>query len=791
MAGSGDRMPVKPLRSHYKPDLFLHEHIDQVFTAMRGIAQWHSDKLITPEIMALCRQLSRLHDLGKGSAAFQEYIKNPNSYSHPRIEKSHTCFSFFLTLALARSEKRDLMDTLLLSAAVYGHHKGLPFLPDRHGQGGEKSTLDQFASGRTLARQWASTDYIALEQATGIALSGIAPDKKLLAAIKRFMTQNIFPALRGLELEKAINFRLKTQLLFSILLEADKAFLAVQKPKRYLNRPRRHWQSAWITQQIGEPELTEVNRLRQKARQAVQAQMLANHKAKLYSLVAPTGIGKTLLAAEWALKNRELAVEHGESPSKVIVVLPYLSIIDQTAGVYQKLLRLGNEKADGTWLLCSHSLSSREYDVETERNTASFFIDTWRTELVITTYDQFLMSLIDPRAKYQMRFHNLCDSLIIMDEVQSVPCRLWQLLNGVLQTLTGTCASKILLMSATLPPFVANALPLLDNYSDYFKFDRYRFRFKIGAPMEISAFCDAINDRLPTWLDKGERVLYTLNTRRSARMVYDSVKKICDDHTSSVPVYFISADVTPKDRLQKIAEIKKGSSCVVVSTQCIEAGVDIDMSRIIRDFAPFDSLVQIAGRCNREGQRGKHCTVEIVELAEEKNGELRRYSEMIYDKVHLDVTYQIIGERNELAEAETLEVSETYFQKLNEAKDTGAIHLERFAYWREDIPVRELLRGEQKKQYTFLVIEQDETLLDDMQSANNIENRWERREAWRKLAGRIASVSVSVIAKRGFKPEEIARSELGHYILFDGYYDSASGLQLESKYTNNNVILMF
>ena len=625
-------MSVNPLRSHYKPDLFLHEHIDQVFTAMRGIAQWHSDKLITPSIMVLCRQLSRLHDLGKGSAAFQEYIQNPPAYAHPQIEKSHTRFSFFLTLALARSEKRDLMDTLLLSAAVYGHHQGLPLLPDRYGQSGEKSTLDQFASGpmyRALTRQWQSTDYAALEQASGLVLSGVAPDKKMLLAIKRFMTQEIFPALRGLKLEKAVAFRLKTQLIFSILLEADKAFLAVKKPERYLNRPRRYWQSAWVARQIGDPELTDVNRLRQKARQAVQTQTLANRHATLHSLVAPTGLGKTLLAAEWALKNREFAVDRGELPSKVIVVLPFLSIIDQTAKVYQDLLRSGAEKVDGSWLLCSHSLSAREYDIDTERNAASFFIDTWRTELVITTYDQFLMSLIDSRAKYQMRFHNLCDSLIIMDEVQSVPCHLWQLLNGVFQTLTQTCASKLLLMSATLPPFVANALPLLDNYADYFEFSRYRFHFKIGAPMEIAAFCDAINDRLPAWLDNGERVLYTLNTRRSARMVYDSVKKICDDYETPVSVYFISADVTPRDRLSKIDEIKENTPCVVVSTQCIEAGVDIDMSRIIRDFAPFDSLVQIAGRCNREGRRGEHCPVEIVDLAEEKKGKLQRYSEMI------------------------------------------------------------------------------------------------------------------------------------------------------------------
>jgi len=778
-------MSVTALRSHSKPDLFLHEHIEQVLAAMKGIWNWHSDILITSEIRKLSQQTARLHDLGKGCGAFQEYISDPESYkeNHDPAEKSHTPLSLLLTLQKAAAEKQDPLETLLFCACVYGHHSSFPLLPPRDRSVGKQKTLDKFGTDkmyRVLPQQIQNTDFAALENETGISLPEVAPDRKVIRESGHWLSDTVFPVLRKLSPENAVDFRLKCQLVFSMLLEADKALLAVRNPEEYLSRHPRYWKSQWIEQKIGNPEDTDVNRLRQKARKSVHAAIADNANAFLSSLTAPTGLGKTLLSAQWALKNREMIVAQGSPPPKVIVVLPFLSIIDQTAGIYRDLLAFGSEKADGSWFLTSHSLSDRVYDTESEEKTASFFIDTWRTELVITTYDQFLMSLIDPKARYQMRFHNLCDSLIIMDEVQSVPCHMWQLLNGVFTGLSRTCNSRILLMSATLPPFVSEAKPLLQNYADYFRFTRYRFRFRLGDTTTINDFCDEMGESLHGWLEKGERVLITLNTRRSARRVFDHLKKqnsLLEEY-SHVPMFFISADVTPKDRLQKIAEIKKGQPCIVISTQCIEAGVDIDMTRVIRDFAPWDSLVQIAGRCNREGKRKIPCDVEIADLKDDRG---IRYSEMIYDDVHLAVTLRIIGKKEFMGEEDTLLTSEKYFMELNNAKNTGQVHLERFAYWEEDVRIHTLLRGEDRKQFTFLVLEQDAELKNEMEKVSRIKDRWERREAWRKLAGRIAKVSVSVYARNGFRPEEISEEKFGHRILLYGYYDPECGLKTDQQ----------
>ncbi|OAT86750.1 CRISPR-associated helicase/endonuclease Cas3 [Desulfotomaculum copahuensis] len=774
------------INSH--PHLFLKEHIEQVKKALEGIWSWHLPETITPAVKKLLGKLTELHDLGKGTSAFQEYIKDPPGYRGAGDEKSHTPLSLLFTLAIALDGGWDELDTLILAAAARGHHGRLPTVPEKKlgGASCPEWDIDNFAGGekaRLLKKQLSMVNFSALAKETGVDLKDplqrlAAQDVvKFLVKLKKFLINRVAAKLFSLSIEDAVDFRLKAQLVYSMLLEADKAFLAVSDPERYLKRDARQWQARWIDQYIGMPGDSATNQLRQKARREVMVAIDKNEKGRIFSLTAPTGSGKTLLAANWAFKLREKTASETGKPSKIIVVLPFLSIIDQTTKVYGDLLQAGGYEADGAWLLTSHSLADRNYAEWLEEGERPFYVDTWRSELIITTYDQFLMSLMDPEARYQMRFHNLCDAVIIMDEVQSLPCRLWQPLEKIFKSLVTTCNSRILLMSATLPPFVSDTLPLLPGFEKYFSScKRYVLRFRTKEKLSIEQFCEELESRLPAWAGENKRVLLTLNTRRSARRVRDALAGPSST-ASGVPVYFISADVTPGDRLEIIKKIKAGKPCIVVSTQCIEAGVDIDMDLVLRDFAPLDSLVQIAGRCNREGKKGR-CPVEIVDLVDEEG---ERYSEMIYDPIHLQVTRDLIENETEVPEEEVLELSNSYFQGLFSKKDTGGIHLIRFARWQEDLPVHELLRGKEKMQYTFLVIQQDPQLKEDMARASGEHDRWKRREAWRRLAGRIARISVGVYARPSFHPQQIAEDYLGHWILQEGYYSSERGLLVEGE----------
>ena len=774
------------IKSH--PHLFLNEHVEQVKKAVEGIWNWHTTETITPAVKNLLERLAVLHDLGKGTNAFQEYIKDPLGYTGASDEKSHTPLSLLFTLAIALDGGWDELDTLILAAAVRGHHSRLPTVPEKKigGVSCPEWDIDNFAGGekaRLLKKQLNMVNFPVLAKETGVDLESpfqhlAAQDAgKFLVLLKNFLAGRIVAKFFSLSVEDAVDFRLKAQLVYSVLLEADKAFLAVSDPDRYLRREARLWQAWWIDQYIGMPEDSAANRLRQKARIEVLDAVAKNDKERIFSLTAPTGSGKTLLAATWAFKLREKIASETGNPPKIIVVLPFLSIIDQTTKVYRDLLRTGGCEADGAWLLTSHSLADRKYADWLEEGEKPFYVDTWRSELIITTCDQFLMSLIDPAARYQMRFHNLCDAVIIMDEVQSLPCRLWQPLEKIFKSLVTICNSRILLMSATLPPFVSDAVPLLPGFENYFSScKRYVLSFRTKEKLSIEQFCEEVDSRLPVWIVENKRVLITLNTRKSARKVRDALAG-SSSTVLGLPVYFISADVTPRDRLEIIEKIKAGKPCIVVSTQCIEAGVDIDMDLVIRDFAPLDSLIQVAGRCNREGKKGR-CSVEIVDLVDEEG---ERYSEMIYDPVHLQVTRDLIESVMDVPEEAVLELSNSYFQGLFSKKDTGGIHLMRFARWQEDLPVHELLRGKEKMQYTFLVIQQDPQLKNDMAEANGESDRWKRREAWRKLAGRIAKVSVSVYARPGFHPQQIADDYLGHWILRDGYYSCECGLLIEGE----------
>jgi CRISPR-associated endonuclease/helicase Cas3 len=775
---------VTTLKSH--PHLDLSEHVRQVGLALEGLMAAHSPALISEETRRLAEWTAKLHDLGKGCAGFQAYIRDPEIWNGKPEDKAHTPLSLTLTLLLAKSEDWEPLDALALAACVRGHHGEFPRLPPENVFEVDTSgaTLDDFRSGgkeRALKRQMESLDTARLSEACGAPLGEWGGGE--IRGAHRFLTRTILKAfhrfVKNEGTDAAVGYRLKVQLLFSLLLEADKAFLAVPDPAAHLDRPRRDWRPEWVSALIGTPEETPVNRLRRRARESVLSAAEKKSDHRVFSLTAPTGIGKTLLAATWALSLRDRMAREGKTPPRIVVVLPFLSIIDQTAAVYRELLQIGGEKTDGSWMLASHSLSDRRYDPSMENKQEAFFIDTWRTELVVTTYDQFLMSLADPKARRQMRFHNLCDSLIILDEVQAVPCQLWQLLAGLFSGLVREGNSRLLLMSATLPPFVSGAEPLLEDHAAYFHaFSRYRLHFRLGEPVSLADFQEEMAERLSEWREAGERVLITMNTRASARAVFDRLRAESQEDADD-RFLFLSADVTPRDRLRKIREIKRGEPCVVVSTQCVEAGVDIDMDRVIRDFAPWDNLVQIAGRCNRSGKRPERGTVEIWDVV---NGRGRRFSEMIYDEVALQATRQLTQSADGVDEEAVLALSDAYFRTLDERKDTGRVHLDRFARWRDDTPIHELLRGEQREQHTFVV--GNPCLLKAMENAAAVPDRWDRREAWRKLAGKIAAVSVSIYARPRFRAESIAAEHWGRWVLKPGFYDPERGLTVEAPEEN-------
>ncbi len=754
-------MPPR-LRSH--PHLHLDEHLAQVQAAVEAIWARHSAAIATAERCRQMRRIVQIHDLGKGSAQFQQYIADPQHYRGRKQDKAHTPLSGLLGTLLAKVEDWPAAETIVAIVAALGHHSRLFLRDDSIGRFAD----DEIAA--VLEMQLARLDLAALEAATGLHLTNLKLPPRPWAKAQDHL-ETCWEFLDDLNLPARLRFRLEAQLLFSILLEADKALLAVKEPAKYLTPQQSTLSSELIHRYIRGLADTPLNAMRQQAQNEVLAISSQNQNQTRFTITLPTGLGKTLAAGRWALTVRE-QIPAG-TPPKIILVLPFLSILDQTENVYRAFLpnREDNGEVETATMLPFHSLADREYDSESDGSTADFFLDTWRSEIIVTTFDQFLLALFSPKGKHQMRFHNLCDALVIMDEVQTLPCILWELLDKTLAELESLGNTRVLAMSATQPGFLNDAVELVPQPENYFReFGRYRLILNHRKPQPLEDFLAELPDYLAGRPE--QRILLTFNTRRSARAVRD-----CLETAGFAPLYFISADVTPGDRLEQIEEIRRGEPCCVVSTQCIEAGVDIDMEFVLRDFAPLDSLVQIAGRCNRNGRRPR-AEVEIRHFIDERGV---AYDRMIYDEIHLEQTLAALAGKTEVLEEEVRQVCAIYFDGLKAKKNLGKSQLEKFANWEELEPIRELLRGRQLLQHEFIVAHLDEGLLDEIRKINpkNIPDRWERRRAWRKLAARLAAVRVAVYARPDFDPEDYA-DQIGElYILRPQFYERRKGICLE------------
>jgi len=388
-----------------------------------------------------------------------------------------------------------------------------------------------------------------------------------------------------------------------------------------------------------------------------------------------------------------------------------------------------------------------------------------------------------------MRFHNLADAIVIFDEVQTIPVKMWDLLDHALRQLTENLNTTAIIMSATQPGFITGARELVDPTEKYYgEFERYRFVLKHRNRLKLDDFIEKILERQEEL--EGMRVMITLNTRASARHVLDELIDAWEP-----PVYFLTADVTPKDRLEKIDKIKasKDAPCLVVSTQVIEAGVDIDMDLVMRDFAPLDSLIQVAGRCNRNGTNPRR-DVEIYSLENERG---QSYSEMVYTvergspDVRLQMTRDILDKHESVPEENILEVCNEYFAKIRNGKDLGRKHTFDWATLADDQPdIRTLLRGERNRQMQLIVASRDEgDLVSDIEKALAIADRWERRSALRSLAGRIARVTISVWVRKDWHPGDIAEP-IGNYNSNEDFWKHPWWIVYPDRYTPERGIEM-
>lgn len=390
-----------------------------------------------------------------------------------------------------------------------------------------------------------------------------------------------------------------TRMLFSCLVDADyldtEAFMQDEAAPRgggasldvLFFRLKKHVEP-WLSPGPGE-ETTALNRKRSD----ILTKCLAGDwfERGLYTMTVPTGGGKTISSLAFALSH---AVEHGLS--RVIYVAPYTSIIEQNAQVYAEIVGADNVIEHHSNVDFKDDVDDAASDRERRRQLAT---ENWDAPIVVTTAVQFFESLHGARTSQCRKLHNLSNSVILLDEAQMIPIAYLRPCVAALSELVRHYGATVVLLTATQPALTdlfrefAPELAVREVCDDvaglYDFFKRVHFIHE-GTQSEAT---------LAERLNEADQVLCIVNSRKRAQNLYALLKEDCRFHLSTL--------MTPAHRRAVIAEVKRrlkaGESVRLVSTSLIEAGVDVDFPSVWREEAGLDSILQAAGRCNREGGR--------------------------------------------------------------------------------------------------------------------------------------------------------------------------------------------
>jgi len=650
-------LPSSKLYSH--PGISLEDHLIGV-AELTDLFLSEKPLEIRERLNNICRVIALTHDIGKATRYFQDYL-NADENEKEKLKKNketwHSLFSSVCAYHLTKElSLADEIYPVFAFLAIRRHHGNLRDVRD--------DVLVDNSDAELLHKQLESIE----EEGFSIICSRLYSAGLPLLLNKQILSRwidgfagesrKIKKYLRNINND--VSNYITLNLIYSILLDADKSEVVV-KDKAVFGRKEIN-RAAWVDnykKQTIFPE-SPINILREKAYHETLSHDVDLNK-KIYSLNLPTGLGKTLTSLSFALKLKEIIKSKNGVEPRIVYALPFLSIIDQNSEVFESVIKANNIEPNTSILLKHHHLSEIFYkkeDNEFESDEAKILIEGWNSEIIVTTFVQLFHALISNRNKSIRKFHRFANSIIILDEVQSIPIKYWLLLRNILTTLSEMLNAYIIFVTATEPLIFerGETVGLLNKDYYFTSLDRVSLRPLLDSPMTINNLSEYFD------LNDEKTYLFILNTITSARDFYHLIRG------KVIPITYLSTHVTPKERLKRIKEIKERKYKIVVTTQLVEAGVDIDFDVVVRDIAPLDSINQASGRCNRNGKtKGK---VYIVLLKDDKDKKLASY--VYSDGILLDITEKILSKRDEIKEGKFLELIDHYYKETKEKKSQDA-----------------------------------------------------------------------------------------------------------------------
>lgn len=570
------------------------KYIQTVEEHCHGVAEIAAELLRDIGLEKTAYLAGMVHDLGKFSENFKNYIeKAADGEKVQRGSVNHTFAGVRFLLEKHSDEQLSGFSDIVLEILAYavGAHHGLFDCVDDNNNNGftkriQKEGIDYLNAAQEFLKICCSKQDIEdlLKQSEKECLPVFNEIEKL--------ADNVDAKIQNTQITFYIGFL--ARLILSAIIEADRSDTS-QFMNGYSEKTVKNISEIWINciknveQKLSTMPLDKpINKTR--AQISALCAEAGNLESGIYRLNLPTGAGKTLTSLRYALHH---ALAHNKK--RIIFTMPLLSIIEQNAGIIHDYI--GNEE-----LILEHHSNIVETDENDELDKRELLVESWDIPIIITTMVQMLNTLFAGKTANIRRMQALCNSIIVIDEVQTVPDKMLSLFNLALNFLAKICNATIILCSATQPCFEKTMYPLDKSVKDLITltkeqetvFKRVRLEYKGEMDYEeLADFAAGI-------LEENNSLLLVCNTKNEAAVMFNL---LCSK-IKYVKAFHISAGMCTAHRKETIKEMQealenKQQNILCVSTQVIEAGVDVSFARVIRLLAGMDNIVQATGRENR------------------------------------------------------------------------------------------------------------------------------------------------------------------------------------------------
>ena len=552
------------------------------------------------------------HDAGKMTTAFECYIKQESNCRRGEIDHAYPGAKYLWETAEKSGDADTIAAVRLIAHTILSHHGIHDWL-----DGDDEDYFDdRISKTECYAEVLSHMDELLSEQTISDLIDQAAREyQRLQTALKALAQQT--NSVKSLKIRSlAFYMGMLERFLQSCLIDADRTdtadFMSNTSTEEHFDLPVL-WDAMHDRMQTRcaafarRSDPISVQRCSISERCAAFAQ----HSVKACRLIVPTGGGKTLSSLRFAI---EYCRQHGKQ--RILYTAPFMSILEQNSDEIRAI-------AGDAYFTEHHSNLLAELETGEELHDYELRTEKWDSPVIATTMVQLLNTLFSGKSSAIRRMHRLADAVIIIDEVQSIPLKCVHLFNLAVNFLTQICGAVVVLCSATQPTMEQTKFPLLldeqnsmtgDTAEDFAVFHRTDV---ISAVTPHGFSFEEAADFCAEKYEENGNLLLIVNTKAAAKALFLLMQERCPD----AEVIHLSTNLCPSHRREKIAEmraaLKAGQSLICVTTQLIEAGVDISFRCVVRSLAGLDNAAQAAGRCNRNGESGTPCPVYLIKLKDE------------------------------------------------------------------------------------------------------------------------------------------------------------------------------